>query len=258
MNIISVDLPWGKNTKGRTAIAITDLRGNLRIERANNDNELLELIRKKAEPGSIILLDIPIEGCNKLNDKHFRPVDSALQHCGISLLPSSNGERGKGLKEELERRNKRIAVYEIYPYAIYKFLACLKEKSALGLLNRLTTERVLNEEFEKSKKGWPPRYKRAAGEERQQAIRFLYSLLTDPAIRLSGLDRPGSLSLARLGDEYDACLGAIVGLYWVKRSKYACLAGKPEEGEILLLADQWLQTELEKKEVQVRNNEKRG
>ncbi len=255
MNIISVDLPWEPETAGHRTLAITDLDGNFKIEQASDDDGLLKSVRKNAEPGSVILLDIPIEGCNKLNDKHFRPVDSALQHCGISLLPSSKAERGKGLKEELERRNNRIAVYEIYPYAIYKFLACLKKKDALGLLNGSPTQCLLDERF---RRFWPPRYKRAAGEERQQAIRFLYSLLTDPTIRLSGLDRPGSLSLARLGDEYDACLGAVVGLYWVKGSNYACLAGTPEEGEILLLADRWLRTALEKKEIQVRNNEKRG
>jgi len=89
-------------------------------------------------------------------------------------------------------------------------------------------------------------------------------LLTHPSIRLkfvTPLARPMSPDipdLDRLLDEYDACLGAIVGLYWVKGSNYACLAGKPEEGEILLLADQWLRTELEKKGIQVRNNEKRG
>lgn len=255
MNIISVDLPWKKETKGRRTLAIADLNGNVKIEQASDDDELLKLLFKNTGPESIILLDIPIEGGNTLNDNHFRPVDLALQHCGISLLPSSNAERGKGLKEGLERQNKRITVYEIYPYAIYKFLAYLKKKSVLGLLNRSPARRLLDEEFCTY---WPPRYKRAAGKERQQAIRFLYSLLTDPATHLSGLNRPDSQSLDRLGDEYDACLGAVVGLYWAKGSKHACLAGNPQEGEILLLADQWLQTELEKKRIQVRNNEKRG
>jgi predicted nuclease with RNAse H fold len=256
MNIISVDLPWKSETKGRTAIVIADLDGNVKIERASDDNGLLELVRKYADPETHVLLDIPIEGCQNLENlkgKRFRPVDKAIYHQGIGLFPSYRaGDRGKELKECLERQSKGIIVQEIYPYAVYKFLWYAQEKGKLPHSGDSDFIRLLDEEF---KKRWPPRYKRAAGEERQQAMRFLYSLLTDPAISLSGLDNPGSLSIARLGDEYDACLGAVVGLYWVKRSKYACLAGNPQEGEILLLADQWLRTELEKKEILVRNNE---
>ncbi len=57
---------------------------------------------------------------------------------------------------------------------------------------------------------------------------------------------------SQLSDVYDACLGAIVGIYFANNSSYACIVGDSESGEVLLLADQWLQAQLSEK-VKVKN-----
>jgi len=243
MNIISVDLPWREDKKGHRTLAIADLDSNVKITQANDDNELLELLHKGAEPGSIILLDIPIDGCDKLDGKHFRPIDKAIASQTLPTLPASRaGSRGKRLKALLERDKREFKVYEIYPYAIYKFLAYLKEKGLLGCLNIGKFDTLLNEGFLTY---WPPRYKREKNrQKRLENMEYLYWLLTDTD---TGLNFPKSLhypnassNLAQLGDEYDACLGAIVGIYFANNSSYACIVGDSKSGNILILADRWL------------------
>lgn len=243
MNIISVDLPWREDKKGRRPLAIADLDGNVRITQASDDNELLKLVHESAAPGSIILLDVPIDGCDKLDGKHFRPIDKALLSQGISLLPASKaGSRGKRLKALLERDKREFKVYEIYPYAIYKFLAYLKEKGLLWRLNINKFDTLLDKGFLTF---WPQKYKREKNrQKRLENMKYLYRLLTDTD---TGLNFPkplhypdASSNLGQLGDEYDACLGAIVGIYFANNSSYACIAGDSKSGNILILADRWL------------------
>jgi predicted nuclease with RNAse H fold len=158
MNIISIDLPWEKKTKGRRALAMADLEGNVRIAPASDDNEMLELALESVEPGSIILLDIPIDGCDNLDSKHFRSVDKAIAKQALPVLPASKaGSRRKRLKTLLERDKKGLKVYEIYPYATYKFLACLKEKGLLPALRTGKLDALLDSGF---RTYWPPKYKR--------------------------------------------------------------------------------------------------
>ncbi len=258
MNIISVDLPWNPATQGRIALAIADLNGSVEVISANNDEEMLQIIRDNEERNSLILLDIPIEGCKELENtqgKRFRSVDKALSHQGIGLFPSHRaGNRGKALKEYLEKQSKNIIVQEIYPYAAYKLLWYVQEKGKLINLADNDFAYLLDEEF---KRQWPPIYKRAKKKnERLEATQFLYRLLINNNIGLSFrpfLSYPDITSnLDELSDKYDACLGAIVGLCCVRRNRYACVAGCQNEGEILLLADHWLQAELQK-EIKVRN-----
>ncbi|MCL0091405.1 hypothetical protein M1N57_00840 [Dehalococcoidales bacterium] len=241
MNIISVDLPWQEDKKGRT-LAIADLDGNIKIAQVKDDKELLELISEIAKPGSIILLDIPIDGCDNLGGKHFRPIDRAISRLASILPASKAGSRGKGLKDLLEK--KRFKVYEIYPYAVYKFLAYLKDRNLLHYLNCDRFDALLDERFGTYR---PPKYKRERKrDERLKNMQYLYSLLTDPSLgfRFSGLRFPHTA--CTLGDEYDACLGAIVGIFFARSSSYTCIAGDSNSGSILLLADQWLAGELGK------------
>jgi len=243
MNIISVDLPWREDKKGRRTLAIADLDSNVRITQASDDNELLKSVRESAEPGSIILLDIPIDGCDKLDGKHFRPIDKAIASQTLPTLPASRaGSRGKRLKALLERDKKGFEVYEIYPYAIYKFLAYLKEKGLLWRLNINKFDTLLNEGFLTF---WPRKYKREKNrQKRLENMKYLYRLLTDTN---TGLNFPKPLNyphtssnLGQLGDEYDACLGAIAGIHFANSSSYACIAGDSKSGNILILADRWL------------------
>ena len=144
-----------------------------------------------------------------------------------------------------EKGNKGITVQEIYPYAIYKFLAYLRDRQLLQRLNIDKFETLLDDRFRAYR---PPKYKRERKKgERIKNMEYLYSLLTDSSLGLKFLDSPGypdtsyTLSeLDRLCDEYDACLGAIVGIYLAGNNSYACVAGDSNSGNILLLADRWL------------------
>ena len=245
MNIISIDLPWNPDKKGHRALAVADLNRNIRIMLADDDTELLELIRDNTESESLVLLDVPIDGCSNLDSEHFRPVDKALARQGIPILPTSKAkDRGAVLKGRIKsiNRGKRVTVQEIYPYAIYKFLAYLKKR---GFLQRLALDKfdtLLDDGFRIC---WPPKYKRERDKgERGENMKYLYSLLTDPSLGLrflTPLPYPDTLSNPdKLSDEYDACLGAIVGVYYASNSRYARIAGNSESGNMLLLTDKWL------------------
>jgi len=248
MNIISVDLPWKEDNRNRTALAFADPNRNIKVILANDDDEMLCLIRENIEPESLILLDIGIEGCAELEDKKFRAVDIALAHQGISIQPNTGDtNRGINLKKRIQSINpgKRVVVQEIYPYAIYKFLAYLKDRKLLQHLNLDKFDTLLDKGFVTY---WPPKYKREKKGKRLRNMEYLYSLLTDKSIGLNfqtPLHYPdASSNLNQLGDEYDACLGAIVGIYFANNSSYACIAGDAESGNILILADQWLSEQL--------------
>ncbi|HHT9125745.1 MAG TPA: hypothetical protein ACFYD6_07995 [Candidatus Brocadiia bacterium] len=168
MNIISVDLNWSPSKTARIAVAIADKNGNVRaVSGGLSDNELLCLISEvhlKKSTHSLILLDIPIEGCKYIGGGHFRPVDLALIRNGFPLLPSSNaGQRGRLLKKRIQTvAGKNARIYEIYPYAVYKFLSYLSYKGILSLFSRGTLQRpptghvLLDEQFLTF---WPPKYK---------------------------------------------------------------------------------------------------
>ena len=257
MNIISIDLPWKSTTEAHRALAIANLGRDIRIERAEDDEELLQTVQDNIEQESIVLLDIPIEGC--VHSVNFRPVDKALLHQGIWIQPVSSAKaRGKSLKRGILNltQGKGLIVQEIYPYAIYKFLAYLKDN---GLFSRLSMDKfdaLLGDEF---RRFVPPKYKREREKrKRLENMKYLYSLLTDSNIGLNfspPLDYPDSSytlnQLKNLADKYDACLGAIVGICQANGNSYAWVAGDPNSGEMLLLADEWLRERL-KKEIQMR------
>jgi len=178
-----------------------------------------------------------------LAGKHFRPIDEAIASQTIPALPASRaGSRGKRLKALLEKDKKRFKVYEIYPYAVYKFLAYLKDRKLLQHLNLDKFDTLLNEGFLTY---WPPKYKREKNrQKRLENMEYLHRLLTDTDTGLNfpiPLHRPNASSnLAQLADEYDAFLGAIVGIYFANNSSYACIAGDSKSGNMLILADRWL------------------
>ena len=142
MKIISVDVGWQQATR-RNAVAVASPAGEvIFLARCLGDNELIELAAQHTEPSSIILLDVPIEGCENLSG-HWRPVEKALQH-HISLYPTSqtkdketNMWRVSQLKRALHEaipndRSSSVAIHEIYPHAVYKFLWFAKHKGKLA------------------------------------------------------------------------------------------------------------------------------
>ena len=126
MNIISVDVGWREKTK-RNAVAIAKPRKQIYFVASGlGDSDLVSLVRDYAEPESLVLLDVPIEGCENLREPR-RPVESVLQHY-VSLYPASMaGMRGVKLKKKLlqampEGIRTSVVIQEIYPHAVYKFL----------------------------------------------------------------------------------------------------------------------------------------
>lgn len=271
MNIISVDLNWNPNGN-RIAVAVANEKGNVRaVIGGLGDNELLCFIKDvylKRNTPSLILLDIPIEGCESLKGPpFFRPVDLALVRNGFPLLPSSKaGQRGSLLKKRIQTvTGKSAQIYEIYPYAVYKFLSYLSHKDALHFL--CATRIPPNPPLIKEGRGdlldehfctfWPPKYKRERNKRiRVKNMRYVFSLLTNPQIGLdfsAPLQAPSiSENLSILADKYDACLGTIVGIHLANKSPFAKIVGDKDSCEILLLADRWLAENLEKTKIKIR------
>ncbi len=254
MKIISVDVGWKETTK-RSAVAIATPQKQINfLAHGLGDSDLINLMRARAESGSLVLLDVPIEGCGHPG-KHQRPVERALQRY-ISLYPASMaGVRGIELKKKLlqavpEGMRAGIVIQEIYPHAVYKFLWVAKQKGKLESVQSARWQMVLDESFTPSVS--PPKYKGNITHKKCLAgMRELYNLLTEHlglafSPPLGFPDNSFSrCHLELLADEYDACLGAVVGLYCVSHSPYVWLAGD-QSGEILLLADMWLKEHLEK------------
>ncbi len=262
VNIISVDLNWNPNPPqaDRIAVAVADKCGNVRAVIGELcDSELLCFINEihtKEDKPSLILLDIPIEGCKHLGGKHFRPVDLALVRNGFPLLPSSKArQRGSLLKKRiLTATGKSAGIYEIYPYAVYKFLSYLGYKSVLSSFGLMNASVLLDDQF---RTFWPPKYKRERNKRiRAKNMEYVFSILTNPQIGLAfsqPLQAPSmSENLSTLADKYDACLGAIVGIHLANKSPFAKIAGDKDSGEILLLADKWLVENFKKTHIKIR------
>jgi len=261
VNIISVDVGWKEKTK-RNAVAIAKPGKQIYFVASGlGDSDLIGLVRDHAQPRSLVLLDVPIEGCENLSGPR-RPVEGALQHY-VSLYPASMaGVRGLRLKEKLiqampEGIRANVVIQETYPHAVYKFLWVAKQKGKLESVQSGVWQRVLDGSFTPLVS--PPKYKgNITHDKRLKGMGELYNLLTEH-LRLSFLpplilpDRSlGCSRLEFLADGYDACLGAVVGLYCVSHSPYVWVAGDQSRGEILLLADMWLKEQLERGGIEMR------
>lgn len=262
MKIISIDLNWKPDPPkaGRIAVTIADKEGYVYdVVGGLGDSGLLScisgLITEKNSP-SIILLDIPIDGCKFHKGQHFRLVERALVSNGFPLLPSSKaGLRGSRLKKKiLSAAGKRTRVYEIYPYAVYKFISYLGQKGALPMLSSMKASNLLDRQF---RTYWPPKYKRERTKRmRVKCMKHVLALLKDPHIGLAfkqPLPAPSmSANLSALADRYDACLGAIAGIHLANKSPFAKIVGDESSGEILLLADEWLVENFRKANIKIR------
>ena len=145
----------------------------------------------------------------------------------------------------------RPRVLDIYPYAVYKVLAYLGERGALGRLGQEEeVEPLLDDDFLSY---FPIPYKHNGSPRgtRAQGMRDLYRVLTHPEVGLefrSGLPAPdsGTYSHKRMTDIYDAALGAVLGCPLLRKSPWGVVKGNREEGDIALLADPWLSARLDR------------
>ena len=261
MNIISCDVGWSRGTK-RNAVTVVTSEGRLCVfRRGLNDDDLVSLVTNWSGR-SLILLDVPIEGCQNLEGPR-RPIENDLQHY-ISLYPASRaGTRGQQLKQRMllsvpagPRQN--IVVKEIYPHAIYKFLWAVEQEGKLAEVLRHREQSLLDNWFTPSL--GPPKYKgrKVKQDERLMGMWTLYNFITQ-RLRLSfcqSLEPPtdsfSAAMLEVLADQYDSCLGAVVGLYCIAGNPYTGIAGDERQGEMLLFADIWLKRQLEKYGISVK------
>ena len=235
-------MPW--KATGEAAVAVVDVDGRLTWALHAYPDGLIATLQDYAD--AVILLDIPIYGLDKLQSSHFRPIDKALQSAGIPLRPSTGAQR---LGLELKCRISSEAgvpprnIREIYPYAVYKWLAYVRARDALPLLASPQAGPLLSEDF---RPFFPIPYKRNSPTgTRREGMEALHSLLTDADLGLrfeTPLPAPdsGAYNLKRLSDVYDAVLGAVLGLHLLRNDGWALVRGDQEYGDMALLADTWL------------------
>ena len=210
MRVISVDVGWKTGTK-RNAVVVSDHRGNvLHWDFRCGDEEILDVVQQYAMNGTRVLLDIPVEGCEGLGKAQpFRPIDYALLKNRISLYPSVRaGMRGASLKQQVTDRcaGRDVVVLEIYPYALYKFLSFLEKYGKLTELSGGEPALLLDRDFKAFR---TCKYKNVKSHEQHSALRYLKSLLEQPALGLRFGERslpPVVPPLAYLTDLYDAGL----------------------------------------------------
>lgn len=253
--IISCDVAWSPH-KSRNAVAVVTERGDVEcLARRLDDSQMLDTVCScVTESDNLVLLDIPIEGCKNLAGPR-RPIENALQHY-ISLYPASrSGRRGKDLEDAIMAAVKykgTVTVKEIYPHAVYKFIWAAKQsKRFKDVTQARQSSTILDGRFIPS---WvPPKYKgrKLAREDRLDGLRYLRNTITtDFGLRFKESLEGPSVSdtiagMETLADLYDACLGAAVGRYCAIGNPYAWVAGNERQGEMLLLADNWLKIQLE-------------
>jgi hypothetical protein len=91
-DVFSIDLPWG-DTKGRTAIASRSSFG-ITVSAVADDAALVQHVADRAADNALVLLDVPLDGCEKLSvAKPQRRVDQRFAKIGITIasLPGFPG-----------------------------------------------------------------------------------------------------------------------------------------------------------------------
>jgi RNA polymerase sigma factor (sigma-70 family) len=97
---ISVDLPWSRQTRSRTAVAALGSGQIVLVNQSLEGEALPDWIVSHAAPGALVVLDVPIEGCGHLSRAvPRRQLDDGLARVGMPILPSyASGELGAELR----------------------------------------------------------------------------------------------------------------------------------------------------------------
>jgi predicted nuclease with RNAse H fold len=233
-DVISVDLPWSHGRADRTAIGFR-AGHEIHLGGVSQGETLTDSIDRLAEPGALVLLDIPIDGCSELNrDRPYRELDRRLLEVGIPLLPSYKaGGYGATLRGELLRRRPDLRVEESYPYAVLRVLWAARECGVKWSISRDASTISLLSKW----RNWPPKYKRARSiAKRREEMARVAEVITE-SLGTTGaqlLKLPNGLhggELARISDQYDALLGLAAGIAlqdgspWSWRAQVAGSAG---------------------------------
>jgi predicted nuclease with RNAse H fold len=233
--IISIDIGWKSE---KFVAAILKERNLIKFLQGDNIGKLISLYKDKS---ALILLDIPIEGCEELSSLNpLRPVDRLLLKIGIPVLPSYLAKtKGKEIKQKLLKGIKKAKVIEMYPYAVLRFLFAASQRIPLFKLFRGSCSHIIDSEIWWNK--WPPRYKRERKKEKKKEefkkIYHLFSFLEFYAC----IPSPNNTKLSLLSHYYDAILGLVLGIQVNESSPWTSLLEVPNtKGKIQILADKWL------------------
>lgn len=234
-DVLAIDLPWSQR-RGRTAIA-SRVGRSIAVVAVAGDDELVAYVTELAAKNALVLLDVPLHGCDDLSrDRPTREVDRRLAALGIPVLPSySSGERGPELEARLIGERPDLRCFEVYPYAVLRTLWAVHRAS-----KRFRYDRIVD--LTATWRAWPPRYKRERDlRTRQRCVRDVAAVLASvPGLRraVRTVARATHAQLDALCDEYDALLGLVAGIAHADRSPWSFLARVAhEDGSVMLLAD---------------------
>ncbi len=234
----SIDLPWSTQSRGCAVVASIDDEGLVEIEeisRGLDRDRLIRNLQSRSAADPLIVMDIPVDGCNQLSPGVYRRLELRLKRLQMGVLPAGDaGTLGPDLAAQIQSAIPAARVVEGHPYGVLKVLHAMAESGVTPdhMFGPLCA--VLDAKFPGS---WPPRYKRAkTAQMRALACERVRELIMEffPGCR-AALASPA-------GRSTDA-LDAVLGLYpaWLQKmgSAWTYLATDPAGGSILLLADRW-------------------
>jgi hypothetical protein len=202
---------------------------------------------RHAARGAVVLLDVPVEGCEALGaHRPRRPVDDVLARVGIPVLPSyTSGDVGPRLRGALLGARPDLGVHETYPYGVLRVLWGLwRESKAIDLDRPSRAELTSGAARWRT---WPPRYKRApVRSERILAMNSVARVIRACGPTYGVLVRRAHAAatwseLARLADEYDAVLGLVAARAARARTPWSWRAEVPgHDGAVVGIAPPWL------------------
>jgi len=243
---VSVDLPWSRTTKSRTVIAASSQQETVLVSKGLDGEGLQSWIREHASHAGLVLLDVPIDGCDGLcRGVPRRAVDDRLARIGIPILPSyKSGDLGPNLRDALRDARPDLSVLEGYPYAVLRALWGISQEVGPPVLT--ASNYSVNVSPWRTWWHWPPRYKRARTvAQRRHALAQVADLLRSCGEGYARLVRAPALGtsreLAQLSDEYDAVLGLIAADSALQKNPWSWQAQAPgARGSILTIGPPWL------------------
>lgn len=239
-DVLAIDLPWGTKATSRTAIAHRSATG-IAVSVVQGDDELVHHVEHRAANAALVLLDVPIEGCEDLDAlTPRRAVDDGFLRSGIPILPSvKSGLRGPMLAQRLLATRPDLRIGEIYPYAVLRVLWGLHREGRPFRLDDDATRIDLSSTWW----DWPPKYKRATTRAlKLDAMTAVADLLSRVPTIGGAIERPAAsatvAAMAFLADRYDALMGLLAGIAEVDRSSWSWLGeGATGAGSIVTIAD---------------------
>jgi predicted nuclease with RNAse H fold len=242
--VVSLDLPWSETSRGRAVAAFLGPRGRVGwvdLCRGLDVARISAWLGARCGSGAIVLLDIPIDGCDR-GPGPFRPLDRRLNRMQMRLLPSSKaGALGARLRDAVVAAVPGARVLESHPYGCLRVLHALDARGVRGEDLLGAVREVLDDGFRAAP---CPRYKRERDRARRHDQVDEVRRVLVRTLRPWGLEGdPADLAERSAGraaaDRLDALLGLVPGLLLARGSPWFFRAADPAGGAIALVADAW-------------------